>query len=171
MIPSFDTSGLLPPSPGDQPYPATMDELDRRFVLDLGSLAWRVELRDGFQVVRAAVADFVPSARWWLWGCFISSHAEPAMGNHQVMSALVILPESEVRTLGARLPVLVTFLQVAETQHRVDAAMVYEFEPGDERNIDTMDAMEGKWRLRARVGVADHGTGELVPAGFVEVSA
>ncbi len=92
------------------------------------------------------------------------------MGNNQVMSALAILPGPGLRTLGPRLTMLVGFLQAAEINHRVDAAIVYEFEPGDDRNIETIEAIEGKWRPRAQVGVADRSTGVLVPAGFVEVS-
>lgn len=171
MIPPFGDSGLLPSSDG-LPYPTTMDEVERRFVLDRGSIAWRVELFSGFKIVHAAVIEIVPSARWWLWGCFVSNHREPAMGNNQVISALTILPEPELRVLGsARLAMLLAFLQAAEKNYRVDAAIVFEFQPDDDRRIETMDALEGKWRPRAERGDADHSGGELVPAGFVELSA
>jgi hypothetical protein len=146
-----------------------MAEVEERFVLDLGSPTWRTELFDRFRAVHAATAATVPSTRWWLWGCFVSNHATPVMGNNQVMNALAILPEPELRGLGARLTMLVGFLQAAEMNYGVDAAIVYEFEPGDDRNVETLEALEGKWRPRAQVGIADHSTGSLVPAGFVEV--
>jgi hypothetical protein len=166
MIPPFDEHGLLPPS--DFPYQTTMDEIEQRFVLDVGSAAWRVELLDGFKLVCSAVGGTVPSARWWLWGCFVSNHAEPVMGNNQVMNSLAILPVRDLPQSDAGLAMLVGFLQVAERNHRVDAPWVYEFEPGDDGNLDTMEALE-KWRPRAQVGIADHSTRDLVPAGFVEV--
>ncbi|MHB8246133.1 MAG: DUF6932 family protein [Acidimicrobiales bacterium] len=166
MIPPFDDRGLLPSS--DLPYSTTMDEVEQRFVVELDSPAWRVELFDGFKLVHAAVAESVPSAYWWLWGCFVSNHQDPVMGNSQVMNSLAILPVRDLPLSPAGLAMVVGFLQVAEINHRVDAPMVYEFDPGDEQNIDTMEALE-KWRPRAEMGVADHGSGLLVPARFLEL--
>lgn len=169
MIPEFDPRGLLSLPADGLPFATSLDEIERRLVIDLGSPEWRVRLFSGLKVVHATVASLVPSARWWLWGCFVSNHPEPLDGKHQVISALTVLPDVEFHDLGDREPALVTFLRVAEQTYKVDAGIVIEFEPGDDRNLETMDAMEGKWRPRAQRGVADHSTRLLEPAGYVEV--
>lgn len=169
MIPPFDSRGLLPSTDGDAPYQTTVDEIHERLVATLGSPAWRVGLFTSWQTVSRAVAETVPSARWWVWGCFVSDHREPLFGESETLSTIVIVPEAEIRLLGDRLPMLVGFLQAAEEQYRVDVDLVYEFEPGDDRTIETMDVLDFRWRPRASKGVADHATRELESAGFLEV--
>lgn len=170
MIPGFSVHGLLPPGPLDAGYLATVEEVEANFVGALGSPEWRVALFEGWRSVSAAVWEDVPGARWWLWGCFVSNHPIPLHGQHESLTSLVILPEGEVAALGwHRQAKLRTFLQAAEGNHRVDVSVVYEFLPGDERVVDTMELLEYKYRPRASRGVADHSTGTLVAAGFVEV--
>lgn len=161
---------MLPLPPGEGPYQTDMIELEARFVTGLGSPSWRVELFDSFSAVRGTVGAALPSARWLLWGCFVSAHREALDGDSQVLSALAILPGVDVESLGGQLPMLIIFLQTAEAQHKVDAGFVFEFAAGDDRNLDTMEALEAKWLPRARRGVADHASRVLVPAGYVEVA-
>lgn len=68
IIPDFTSEGLLPLAEHGLPYACTRDEVRQRFVLDRGSPDWRVRLFDGWDLVRSVVAEFVPTATWWLWG-------------------------------------------------------------------------------------------------------
>ncbi len=64
---------------------------------------------------------------------------------------------------------LLDFLQGALDKHRVDAGYVFEFAPNSPYRSETLEALEFKYRPRATLGVADHESMELVPAGFLEV--
>lgn len=64
---------------------------------------------------------------------------------------------------------LVNFIQRTPEEHSIDAGFVFEFSEGTDEFLETLDALDFKWRRRAIVGVADHSTKELVPAGFLEV--
>lgn len=168
MIPGFDERGLLPPPPQDHGYTCTPIEVEQRFVLDLGSPGWRRELFQGWDLLRGTVAQLVPSACWWLWGCFVSNHAEPLYGEDQDLSSLVLLPTDDLPT-PEQVAMLFQWLQGARTTHGVDVAIVFGFPEGHPDHLETMDALEMKWRPRALSNVADHITRELVPAGFLEV--
>jgi hypothetical protein len=93
----------------------------------------------GFKLVRSAVAGTVHSARWWLWGSFVSNHVEAVTATDQVMKSLVILPVRDLPQSDGGLAMLVGFRQVAERNHRVDAPRVYEFEPGGRPSSDDLD--------------------------------
>jgi hypothetical protein len=168
VIPPFSESGLLPPDPMDQGYDCSAAEVEQRLVVELGSPDWRVRLFQGWEIVRRTVSELVPTARWWLWGCFISSHLDPLWGEDEVLSSLVILPVADLPKDNLT-AMLVSFLQVAPEQHYVDAAFVFDFAEGSDEHLETIDALEFKWRPRAILGVADHATGELEPAGFLEI--
>jgi hypothetical protein len=171
MIPPFDSRGLLPPSPHGEGYQCTMEEIRQRLVLDLGSPVWRVELFAGLEKLTGMVWSMVPSAWWWLWGCFVSNHAEPLFGDLEVITALVVLPVADLPVRREHGEMLLHYIQGAEQTCRVDCAFVFEFPEGHERRLETVDALEMKYRDRATSGVADHGSMELVPAGFLEVRA
>jgi hypothetical protein len=147
----------------------TVAEVRQRFVDDLGAPSWRVTLFDGWDILRRGVAVFVPSARWWLWDCFISDHTEPLFGESETMQAVVILPAAHLPREEHEIAMLVDFIRSAQGRHGVDLTMVLEYPPGHPDNIETMDALEGRWRPRAVLNVADHVTRVRVPAGFVEV--
>ena len=168
MIPDFNQDGLLhPPSTGFR-IGARADEVRQRFVVERGSPDWRVRLFDGWDLVRNVVGEFFPSATWWLWGCFVSSHEHPVFGDDETCSAVVMLPVDELPSPG-QLAAAVGFLSSAE-QYGVDVGIVYEFDSGHPAHIDTIEALELVWRPRAIRGFADHVTKELVPAGFPEVT-
>jgi hypothetical protein len=171
MIPPFGEQGLLPAREHDLPYDCTADEIRQRFVVDLGSPAWRQALFDGWSLLRAATADFVPSARWWLWGCFVSSHEEPLFGEAETLSSIVILPASDLPPERHRLAMLLDFLGSAQQRHRVDVGIVYEFATQHPSYLDTVEALDFKWRPRASQNIADHATKLLVRAGYLEVQS
>jgi hypothetical protein len=171
MLPDFTPEGLLPPTEHGLPYRCTRDEIYERFVVDRGSPDWRVRLFEGWDLVRLAVADVVPSATWWLWGCFVSSHELPLFGADETVSSIVILPAREVLREAHRRALLVEFLQSAEENHRVDVGIVYDFDTDHPDHLETIEALEFNWRPRASQGIADHATRELVDAGFLEVAS
>jgi hypothetical protein len=84
------------------------------------------------------------------------------------MSSLVILPEPDLPDQGMT-GMLLHFLQSAESDHSVDAPVVIDFSEDSADRLETIDALEFKWRPRASLGVADHATKDLVPAGFLEI--
>jgi hypothetical protein len=168
MIPEFGSGGLLPPAPGDQGYRCTLSEVEKRFVLDIGSPDWRTELFRNWSGLRVAVGEMVLSAWWWLWGCFISNHREPLFGDLEVLSSLVILPVVDLPDINL-ITMVVHSLQAAESNFKVDASYVFEFPAGDENVIETMEALEFLYRPRVSRGIEDHESKVLVPAGFIEV--
>lgn len=168
-IPDFDARGLLPPDSNGVGYQCQADEVQARFVTELGSPRWRVDLFDRWDLLRRGVRQLVPSARWWLWGCFVSNHAIPLFGDYETLSALVILPVAELPSDEAQGTMLLDFIQGALKNHRVDAARVFEFPQDNPHQLETIEALEYKYRPRATVGVADHSTKELESAGFLEV--
>lgn len=168
MIPEFGAGGLLPPNEGSAPYVCNPEEVEQRLVTDLGAPDWRVRLFQGWSTVRATASELAPTARWWLWGCFVSNHSDPLFGADEVLDCLVILPSSEVRDDGLA-DMLISYLQAAVREHAVDARWVIDFPNGSEEWIDTFQAIEFKWRGQASMGIADHISKELVPAGFLEV--
>ena len=168
MIAGFDDRGLLPPPPQDHGYGCTPAEIEQRFVTDLGSQQWRVDLFAGWDLLRGTVAQLVPSASWWLWGCFVSNHREPLFGELQDLSSVVILPVADLPSIDQG-TMLMQWLQGAGSSHRVDVAVVFGFDVAHPDHLETVEALELKWRPRALSGVADHATRELVPAGFLEV--
>jgi hypothetical protein len=168
MIPEFAGTGLLPPEPLGRGYICTPTEIEQRFVKDLGSPEWRSRLFRGWHTVREQVGETVPSASWWIWGCFVSNHPEPVWGDGEKLSCITILPESEVAG-EERALMLEAYLGAAMDNHSVDAGLVIRFDDGTAESLDTLDVLEGKWRPRATRGFADHSTRELVPAGFLEV--
>jgi hypothetical protein len=167
-IPPFNERGLLPPTDTGAGYPCQADEVEKRLVTELGSPEWRVSLFEGWDLLRRGVRQIVPIARWWLWGCFVSNHVTPLYGEHETVSAIVILPAADVPSDETGI-MLLDFVQGALDRHRVDAGYVFEFGLGHPAHLETVDALEIKYRPRAMVGVADHRSGELVPAGFLEV--
>ncbi len=170
MIPPFTPEGLLPPTDHGEPYACTRDEIEQRFVIERGSPQWRVTLFDGWDLVSVAVADLVPGATWWLWGCFVSAHEDPLFGDAESLSALVLLPVASMPASPGQRAVLVDFLHAAEQNYRVDVRIVFEYEREHPSYVDvTQEALEFRWRPSASLGVADHTTKELVPAGFVKV--
>jgi hypothetical protein len=72
------------------------DEIKPKFVIELGSSAWRVELFEGWQGLAGMVRSMVPSAWWWLWGCFVSNHPVPLFGDRELIGAVVVLPLLDV---------------------------------------------------------------------------
>jgi hypothetical protein len=167
MLPDFTPGGLLPPGAAGRPYATDPDEIKARFVIERGSPAWRVDLFARWSDVRSVVAELCPGATWWLWGCFVSSHDEPLFGEHETLSAMVLLPAGELTSVAVS-QALVSFLARAEEQHRVDVRPVFAFDVGDPRSLETV-AMVERWRAQAAVNVADHTTMELVTAGWLEV--
>ena len=168
MIPPFDDRGLLPSEPMNQGYGCTPAEVEQRFVIELGSPVWRARLFREWTLVSDAVRGVVPSARWWLWGCFVSNHPEPLWGESETMSSLVILPEPDLPDPGVT-AMLWHFLQSAHSEHSVDAPVVIDFSEDSDDRLETIEALEFKWRPRASLGIADHATKDLVPAGFLEI--
>jgi hypothetical protein len=148
-IPAFDGRGLLPPTTNGPGYTCSAEEVQTRFVTDLGSPEWRVGLFDGWDLLRRAVRQLVPSARWWLWGCFVSNHVAPLFGEHETLNALVILPVAELPSDEAQGTMLLNFIQGALQNHRVDAAWVFEFAPESPQHIETIENLEYKYRPRA----------------------
>ena len=65
-------------------------------------------------MVKRAVGELVPTARWWLWGCFVSNHPDPLFGDAEVLSSLVILPVVDLPDPNITL-MMVQFLQAAES--------------------------------------------------------
>lgn len=169
MLPPFDSNGLLPPTPHGEPYVCTVDEVRRHFVDDLGAPAWRVALFEGWDLVRRGVGLLVPSSRWWLWGCFVSSHPEPVFGQFETVQALVICPAVDLPQSDHEVAMLLNFIASAQEHHHVDLTAVYEFPLDHPAQLDAVDALEFKWRPRATRNIGDHVTKMLVPAGFVEV--
>jgi hypothetical protein len=169
MMPPFEPTGLLPPTTNGVPYVCTVDEVRKRFVEEVGAPPWRVYLFDRWELLRRSIGLVVPSARWWLWGCFISAHRTPQFGDYETIQAILLVPAADLPTADDQVALLVNSIRSAQEYHRVDLSIVVEFPPGDPRNIETMDALETKWRPRAVLNVADHASGEHVPAGFVEV--
>ena len=169
MLPPFNEAGLLPASPNGEPYPCTAAEVRAVFVDGLGAPAWRVELFEGWDLLRRGVAQLVPPARWWLWGCFISAHVEPLFGERETIQAVVLLPVPDLPATDHEIAMLVDFIGNAQDRHRVDATPIFERLPDHPDYLEAVDALEFKWRPRATMNVADHRTMELVPAGFVEV--
>jgi hypothetical protein len=168
-IPAFDHRGLLPPNLNGAGYVCTPEEIETRLVGELGAPVWRLALYNGWDSVRRTVLSLAPTARWWLWGCFVSNHPEPLWGDLEVLSSIVILPVTELPRQLEHLELLMTFIQAAQTNYRVDVGAVFEFEPDDPNHLDTIDELEFKWRPRATLGIADHVTRVLEPAGFLEV--
>ena len=169
MIPPFDSRGLLPPSAHGEGYLCTAGEIRKRFVEDLGSPSWRVELFAGWEKLAGVVWSMVPSAWWWLWGCFVSNHPAPLFGEREVMTAVVVLPVADLPSQREHIEMLRTYIQGAQETCRVDCGFVIEFPEGDERRLDTTEDLEFKYRDRATSAVADHVSRDLVPAGFLEV--
>lgn len=169
MIPDFDVRGLLPPSSHGEGYQCGLGEIRRRFVEDLGSPAWRVGLMAGVEKLTGVVWSMVPSAWWWLWGCFVSNHPEPLFGDREVITAVVVLPVADLPIRREHIEMLLTYIQGAQETCRVDCGFVFEFPEGDPRRLDTTEDLELKYRDRATSGVADHVSRQLVPAGFLEV--
>lgn len=168
MIPEFDERGLLPAPPLGHGYTCTPAGVEQRFVVDLGSPRWRVDLFRGWDLLRGTVAQLVPTASWWLWGCFVSNHLEPLYREFQDLSSLVTLPVHDLPSTEQG-TMLLQWLQDARSTHRVDVATVFGFPVDHSEHLETVDALEMKWRPRALSNVADHDTRELVPAGFLEV--
>jgi hypothetical protein len=172
MIPPFTPEGLLPPTEHNRPYGCTRDEVRERFVVERGSTPWRVQLFEGWELVCNVVADIVPGAIWWVWGCFVSAHEDPLFGEAESLSTIVILPFRQLPSEPHRLALLLDFLHGAEERHRVDVGIVYAYDPDHPGYVaQTVGALEFKWRPRAGMGVADHTSKELVPAGYLEVEA
>ncbi len=171
MIPPFDPeTGLLPPHPDGFGYPCSAEDVRVRLVEDLGSTPWRVELFDGWRRLHAGIADLVPSARWWLWGCFVTSHAEPLWADRQWVDCLVQIEVSDLPAPEARQDQLAALVDTGWAQQlRVDLAVVYVYPTTHPGNLVSVEMLESKWRPRATVNIADHEAMELVPAGFLEV--
>lgn len=169
MIPPFAPTGLLPPGPLDAGFVCTRDEVLDRFATPHAIPGWRKALFEAWDLVREATAEVVPSAVWWLWGCAVSNHAEPLFGDDETLSAVVILPMTDLPVELPRRAMLIDFLRTAEVHHRVDVGIVYQFDSDHPDALFTVEALEWRWRRRASHGIADHVTRELVPAGFLEV--
>lgn len=171
MIPPFTTDGLLPPSLDGRGHECSPTDVRQRFVDDLDAPAWRVSLFEGWNEIRAGVSRLVPESRWWLWSCFVSNHPVPLFGEAETLEALVILPVQSVPTSDAELSLLSAALDPGRAQNvlRVVLAVVYEHPPNHPDRIESIEALEYKWRPRAILNVADHNSRDLVPAGFLEV--
>lgn len=169
-LPGFTAEGLLPPTPSGDPYVCDADGV-RSHLVDLpGGQDWRRRLFDGWDLMRSSVSVIVPSARWWLWGCFVSNHAEPLWGDLERIDAVVILPASDVPTDPVALDHLLGYLRGAHEHHDVDVSFVLEVPSHHPHYTEVRAQLDGKWRPRATKGVADHRTRVLVPAGFIEVA-
>jgi hypothetical protein len=86
-----------------------------------------------------------------------------------VIGAVVVLPVLDLPLQREHGEILLYNIQAAEATCRVDAGFVFEFPEPDLRHLETVEALELKWRDRATSGVADHVSRQLVPAGFLEV--
>jgi hypothetical protein len=60
LIPPFNSHGVLPPTPDNQPHLCGRGEVEARFVLDLGNPPWRRTLFDGWDLLRLSIAVIVP---------------------------------------------------------------------------------------------------------------
>ncbi len=168
MIPPFTTDGVLPASTDASPYRCTRAEMEQRFVLDLHSPTWRRALYDGWDLLRASIVEISPSSRWWVWGTLITARAEPLFGDLALVDAAVIIPASELPNEPSRRALLAASVQSAQTLHRVDARVVYQFDISDKRRPAT-DAALKRWRSQGSRNIVNDGTREQIPAGFIEV--
>lgn len=167
MLPPLDNRGLLPHRP--TPYECDVTEVKARFVDALGAPAWREDLFAGWDLLRRSIASLVPTARWWIWGWFVSGHEDPQFGDRETIQAVVLLPVADMPVDAERMALFSAAIQAAQSLNRVDVSPVYLFPPGHPGEIDTLDVLEFKWRPRASVGVPLAGAGDLEPAGFLEV--
>lgn len=94
-VPAFDERGLLPPTEHGEGYVCTPSEIRQRFVVELGDTVWRASLFQGWDELRPG-RSVVPSAWWWLWGCFVSDHVRPLWGDDEVRDAVVVLAVQEL---------------------------------------------------------------------------
>jgi hypothetical protein len=62
MIPTFDARGLLPATEHGEGYLCTAEEIRQRFVAELGSPSWRVDLFAGWERLSGMVRSLVASA-------------------------------------------------------------------------------------------------------------
>lgn len=169
MLPPFAPNGLLPPTSSGAPHPCSAEEVRDRFVVDQRAPAWRVRLFEGWNRLRLIVADFNPATTWWLWGRFVSAHDNPLFGERETMSAAALLPVGSMPAEDHRVAALLSLLQSAEENFRVDVEKVFEYPADHPDHLLTIGALEYRIRPRACVGIADDATKLLVPTGFVEV--
>lgn len=169
MIPSFNEFGVLPATPGANPYPCDRAEFAARFVDAFSGQVWRRALFDGWYLLRISVAELAPSARWWVWGSLVSSLPEPAFGPQAVVDAAVVIPVADFHNTDARRALLASSMQSAEQLHRTDVhQLVFEFDEQDRRRSVT-DAALRSLRRRASRNIVDIATMSQIDAGFVEV--
>ncbi|MDQ0537704.1 hypothetical protein DEJ21_00795 [Curtobacterium sp. MCSS17_006] len=70
MLPALDDRGFLPPA--THPYPATLDELHQRFVVEAPFRERRQRVFDALSLYAALVWDALPSARLRIDGGFVT---------------------------------------------------------------------------------------------------
>jgi hypothetical protein len=98
-LPPFDDRGVLPATDHGAPYRISAEDLERRFVAELGSASWRRRLMAGWKELAALVWDDCPGAYWWIWGGFVTNHPEPRFGDHESLTCAVFLQHAELTAL------------------------------------------------------------------------
>jgi hypothetical protein len=86
------------------------------------------------------------------------------------VQALVILPVLDMPSERGQQILLAAILRSAQDEHHCDLGVVYDFPSDRDEHLESVWALEEKWRPRAATGVPDHATGELADAGFLEVA-
>lgn len=168
MFPGFTPAGLLPPTADDEPYPYSLQDVRKVFVDDLGAPEWRHRLYESLELLHTAVATIVPTARWWLWGCFVSNHLSPAWGDLERLDLLVLLDVQDLPTAEHELEMLMGLVRSSGERHPVNLSPVYLYPAGHPGTVAS-ESVLSKYRARAVKGIADHGSMDLVPAGYTEV--
>ncbi len=171
MLAPLDSSGVLPPTPGREPYRSDVTEVEERFVTAFADQIWRRVLFDQWDLLRLSVAAIAPTARWWLWGSLLTSRSMPLFGETlAVTEAAVFIPESELPD-APHLGLLLASAQTAEGMHRVRVHDVVFEVPATHPGRLAVDLATEKLRSRASRNIVDDSTKELIDAGFVEVSS
>lgn len=131
-LPPFDDRGVLPPTDTGVPYPATLFEVRRRFVVEQAGQPWRRQLFRGWLRLALHVDRQCPGAYWWLWGSFVSAQAQPRFGDREALTCLVLLPYVETSVMERHdVDQLVRSLQQAEAELHVDPCWVLDGLPSD----------------------------------------
>jgi hypothetical protein len=144
-----------------------MQELENRFVLDLGAPPWRRVLWDGLELLSMSIKIAAPNARWWVWGSFTTNRAAPLFGARESLDVALIVPADVIGRAEASL--LWATRRSALEDHMVDVhELVFEFASDHPYRFVT-DAALTKMRSRASRTIMDDGTWDQIDAGFVEV--
>jgi hypothetical protein len=69
MIPGFYEHGVVPPGR----YPATVDEIEQRFVVTFPTSLTRKDIFDGWRRRREELLDIIPIEQEWVDGSFVTA--------------------------------------------------------------------------------------------------